>query len=484
MVCVGGITAFGCIRSAKADPTNKMSRHRITGSRQRDAANASAFSRLRAVLWCLLPVARCLLLAFGCLLLSACGPTKQEQAAQRAVSDYFVGDYQSAVRILSELSQEPDENFALNNARLGSAALIEYRLDEAEAAFLKAYEVMNSVGVNDGGRTLGAVLVDEKIRIWKGEPFERAMVNFYLGLTYYMRADYQNARAAFENALFKLREYGDKEDGVSPDDYTEIESRFALGYLMLGKSWIHLGREDLAEANLARAAMLQPGIAPLADMAHNARANVTLVVDYGHGPRYERRYGGAIAGFSPKPAEAGRVPPPQIVINGALVSMPGLDQPPVDLLALAQQQRWQSIDTIRTIKSTVGTALIAGGAGYGAYRANQGRFNDDDLAISGGLIATGLLLRATSQADVRQWEMLPRSTFVIPLELPPGRHDLTIAFPPTHSAAGYEQTWYQIEAPAKGEATYYLRMRRWDSGPFTWPPPHLDQAGRRSAGAH
>src|SRR5690606_32723684 len=139
----------------------------------------------------------------------------------------------------------------------GSAALIEYHLEEAEAAFLRAYEVMNSVGVNDGGRTMGAVLIDEKMRIWKGEPFERAMVNFYLGLTYYMQADYQNARAAFENALFKLREYGDDEAGISPDDYTEIESSFALGYLMLGKSWIHLGREDLARANLTRAASLQ-----------------------------------------------------------------------------------------------------------------------------------------------------------------------------------------------------------------------------------
>ena len=69
--------------------------------------------------------------------------------------------------------------------------------------------MINSVGVNDGGRTLGAVLVDEKIHIWKGEPFERAMANFYLGLIYYMRGDYDNARGAFENALFKLRDYGE-----------------------------------------------------------------------------------------------------------------------------------------------------------------------------------------------------------------------------------------------------------------------------------
>lgn len=456
------------------------SRQHAAGGGQQEAAKTPLRSRLRLAFCCPLPAARCLLIIACCVVLSACGPTRQEQAAQRAVSDYFIGDYQSARRILSELAQEPDENYALNNARLGSAALVEYRLDEAEAAFLRAYEVMNSVGVNDGGRTLGAVLVDEKMRIWKGEPFERAMVNFYLGLTYYMQADYQNARAAFENALFKLRDYGDDDAGISPDDYTEIESRFALGYLMLGKSWIHLGREDLATANLSRAAALQPGIASIADYERNARSNVTLVVDYGYGPRYVRRYGGAISGFSPKPAEAGRVPAPMVVVNGQRIDPPGLDQPPVDLLALAQQQRWQSIDTIRTIKSTIGTGLIAGGAGYGAYRAHRGRFNEDDLAISGGLIATGLLLRATSQADIRQWEMLPRSTFVIPLELPPGRHDITVAFPPTRSTPGYEQTWYQLEAPPTGEATYYIRMRRWDSGPFAWPLEHDQQPTART----
>lgn len=442
-----------------------MNRQRTDDVQRRTPKRASR-SRLRAWFgW--------LIIISGGLFLAGCGPTKQEQAAQRAVNDYFLGNYQSARRVLSELAQEPDENFALNNARLGSAALIEYHLEEAEAAFLRAYEVMNSVGVNDGGRTMGAVLIDEKMRIWKGEPFERAMVNFYLGLTYYMQADYQNARAAFENALFKLREYGDDEAGISPDDYTEIESSFALGYLMLGKSWIHLGREDLARANLTRAASLQPGIAPIADYERNARANLTLVVDYGTGPRYLRSPDGAIAGFVPRPHEAGRVPPPTVIVNGQRVDLPGLEHPPVDLLALAQQQRWQSIDTIRAVKSAIGTGLMVGGVGYGAYRANRGRFNEDDLAISGGLIAAGLLLRATSQADIRQWEMLPRSTFVIPLELPPGRYNISVTFPATHSTPAYEQTWHQLEAPPTGEATYYLRMRRWHSGPFHWPPHAL-----------
>ncbi len=86
--------------------------------------------------------------------------------------------------------------------------------------------MLNSYGVNDGGRTLGAVLVDEKIRIWRGEPFERAMANFYLGLVYYMRQDYANARGASRTRLFKLRDYGAE---AKADQYEAVETNFAQG---------------------------------------------------------------------------------------------------------------------------------------------------------------------------------------------------------------------------------------------------------------
>ena len=394
--------------------------------------------------------------------------TKAQLEAEAAVSDYFVGDFHRAAQRLRPLAEETNENFVLNNVRLGSASLVEYDLDEAESAFLRAYEVMNSVGVNDGGRSLGAVLVDEKIRIWKGEPFERAMANFYLGLVYYMRQDYANARAAFENALFKIRDYDDpKRDG----EYAEYDSNFALGYLMLAKSYQRLGRDADAEKNFARAVELRSYLEPLADPARNARSNVLLVVDYGLGPKKGSRLDGSVVAFEPSPAQAGPIPPPRVVVDGRLVNLAGTGRPPVDLLALAQDRRWQSLDTLRAFKSVAGTGLIAGGAGYGLYRSNRrGGISGDDAAIAAGLIGAGLLLKATSQADTRQWEMLPRTVFLLPLELPPGRHDVRVEFP---DIPGLRQEWRDLVVPERGEATYYFRMQRYNPGPFAWPPPAL-----------
>src|SRR5271156_5937629 len=94
--------------------------------------------------------------------------SSQEKSAHDAVVDFYAGEYHRAAEQLEPLAKRTDENFVLNNLRLGSIELIKGNLVDAQAAFLRAYEVINSVGVNDGGRTLGAVLVSEKVKIWKG----------------------------------------------------------------------------------------------------------------------------------------------------------------------------------------------------------------------------------------------------------------------------------------------------------------------------
>jgi tetratricopeptide (TPR) repeat protein len=423
-----------------------------------------------------------------CLMLTGaggCASQKNAELIDRAVMDYYAGDYGAAQQKLTPLAEKPDEDFVINNLRLGSVLLPAYELDEAEAAFLRAWEVINSTGVNAGGRTLGAVLVDEKIKIWKGEPFERAMASFYLGLIYYIRQDYGNARGAFENALFKLRDVDPEKNSEAA---REVESNFALASLMLAKSFQRLGRDDLAQANFDYVVKNHPHLASLADYERNERSNLLLIVDYGHGPRKVTDFDGAIVGFGPTPSEEGPVPQPVVTVDGRPIDVGGVVRPPVDLLAMAQDRKWQSIDTIRTVKSALGTGLIVGGAVTGMDAAHN-RYGDrqrDNMIVAGALIGAGLLLKATSQADIRQWEMLPRTTYVIPLHAEPGTHDVTVEFPGHHgpmaASGGVRQTWRNLAVPAHGEATYYMRMQRWNPGPFDWPPPAVaDQTGEIAA---
>jgi tetratricopeptide (TPR) repeat protein len=416
------------------------------------------------------PTSSSRLLAFAvCLLLgTGCAPTNQEVQATNAVQAYLAGDYPYALHKLKPLADKTDENYVLNNARLGSTALADYDLDTAESAFLNAYEVINSTGVNSGGRGAAAAIFSEKMKVWKGEPFEKAMVNYYLGLVYYMRHDYENARAAFENSLFKLRDYGESRN--KDDEYRRIESDFALGYLMLAKSFQRLGDEQSARKNFDRLLELRPRLRSLANYQRNEASNVLLVIDYGYGPRRKTNdYDGAFVGFAPRPEEVGPIPLPRVTVDGVPAAGPRTDNydlPPVDLLALAQEKRWQDIDTIRAVKDVIGTGLMVGG-GYSAYRYNQTQ-RGQDAAMAAGLLAAGLLLKASSQADVRTWEMLPRTSFVIPLALAPGQHDITVDF-----GRGESQTWRSLDVPPQGEVTYYFRVQRYPTRPQTWPPPSI-----------
>jgi tetratricopeptide (TPR) repeat protein len=403
--------------------------------------------------------------------MTGCATTQEEKKALRAVNDYEAGDYALAAKKLAPLADKTDENFALNNLRLGSADLARYDLQGAQDAFLKAYEVLNSFGVNNGGRTLGATLVDEKIKIWTGEPFERAMANFYLGLIYYMQHDYNNARAAFENALFKLKDYDDKNDN-NKDQFHEADSNFVVATIMLGRCWQHLGRDDLARAQFDAVIKSRPDLEPLANYERNAQSNMLLVVEYGHGPERVTKFDGSILGFAPTPEQVGPIPSPRVEVDGDFVNSHPFHEAPIDLLAMAQDRKWQSIDTIRAVKSAVGTGLIAGGAVEGVRGLNEsGSRQRTDLIVGASLLAAGALLKATSQSDIRGWDMLPRTVFLIPLHVPPGTHDVTVEFPRN----GMRQTWHGLVAPEQGDDTYLIHMQRYDSGPFDWPPPAVSQ---------
>ena len=387
-------------------------------------------------------------IAFLCLLQTGCESTGRTPETDRAIIDFYAGNYAGAQKELAPLAEKTDENYVLNNLRLGSVALADYDYDLAEKAFLRAYEVMNSSGVNDGGRGAAAAVVHEKFKIWKGEPYERAMCNYYLGTLYYIKADYNNARAAFENALFKLREYSDSD---KDDAYKDLESDFVGGLIMLGNCWQKLGNEDKARDVFARAEQLNPRIKALATPGLEAQANVLLVVDFGDGPRKVTEYDSSIVTFIPKPDQAAPLPPVQLAVDGRGVDIRGTNMAPTDLIVTAHDRKWQDIDTIRLTKSAVGTGLMTAGAIRGATAKKEGQ------AWTGvGLMAAGALLKASGGADLRHWELLPRATYLIPLRLPPGKHNVTVHFGQT----GVAQSLNGLVAPESGEATYYIRVFR------------------------
>ncbi len=365
-----------------------------------------------------------------------CQETPHE--ARNAIGFYETGNFPAAAAAMKPLITKKNENFVLDNCRYGSAALAAGDLADAENAFMAAYEVINGVGTNDGGRTLGATLVFEGVKVWKGEPFERAMAHYYLGLIFLIKHDYENARAAFQNSLFKLNDYASKDD---TKHYRKSESNFALGYFGLGLCYMKMGRSDLAADNFKLAETNAPYLAGAIRDVQLPEVNTLLFVDWGRGPhRAPKGWYNEESAFGPTPAESGPIPPVEAFVDGVAVTHTGEPYNMTDTLAMAQQQRWQDIDTIRKTKAVIGTGAMAGGAGLAAYGANEG---NTGTALAGlGVMALGAALAASSQADLRYWEMLPRSVYVIPATLTPGTHQIVIR------AGGSESVPLTVTIPA------------------------------------
>lgn len=385
-----------------------------------------------------------------------CASNKAQRQADRAVSAYFSGRPDLAVEILEPLAQEPDRNYVLNNLRLGQSALAAGNLTTAEDAYYRAYETLNAAGVNNQARTAATVLFNESVRIWLGEPYERAMANLQLGVVYYLQGDYGNARGAFENALFKLRRYADDDDAAAA--FEEQESTFAVAYVLLGRTWQRLGRDDLAEENFTRARELDPSLGALADPAVHARSNALLILDWGTGPEKVPQGSGVIFAT----AQTSMLPVPRVTVDGAPIEVGDLAVPTIDTHVMALQRRWQTIDTYRAIREVTGTGMMVGGV----VVLDQGlkRDHEETALLGAALIGLGALLNASSAPDTRQWEMVPRTIYLVPLELEPGEHDIAVRLPDDYGFGELVHEFRNVRVEPGRETALYARLLRSHAG--------------------
>lgn len=384
------------------------------------------------------------------------GCDKTPRNARDAIVLYRTGDYAQAAAALKPSTTKLDEDFVLNNCRYGSCALGAGQFDDAEHAFFEAHKVINSGDTNDTGRQLSASIVYEGVKVWKGEPFERAMADYYLGVLYLMKHNYGNARAAFQDSLFSLRENATKDD---VEHYKVVESRFALGYFGLGYCNLRLGRQDLAEQNFKLAQQYDPKLAQLIADVQKPEVNGLVFVDAGGGPqKVAKGWYNEESMFYPTPAEADRaVPmlPPVVLVSGVPATKPGVPYDTVDTLAMAQDRRWMDIDTIKKAKAVIGTGAMAAGAGmaaYGADRRNEGLFwGGVGTAVVGGLLV------ASSQSDTRYWELLPRTVYIVPVTLPAGEHDVAVSVGTWHNVVHMTQP--PAQPGERADAVFYFRAK-------------------------
>lgn len=421
--------------------------------------------------------------------LAACS-TGMDAKSARAID---AGNYGAArVRLQEDLAKDPsDRDYILSRMRLQIATLADGDPHAAEEISNEAYRLLRVQGLN-ADRTVASVVLNEGVKIWKGEPFEQAMSYSYIAIQKGMLGEWDNMRAAAQSSLFLLKDFGDNEktgqklsteeiarraaekdqqnkggDAYLDHGYTPIKTDFELGYVLTGVASLALGRKDEASDNLNTAVQFNASLGPVRDALMAGGYNTIFVVDYGNGPA-KVAYGSddALARFQPRSLSDGRALSFSVT-NGA--SAEGSAYSAVtDVNRLAQSHLWNNLEDVRQAKSTIGTLLLVGG---GATALSAGQHNRDARAnqqiIGASLAAAGLLLKATSHADTRHLELLPQRTYIIPAMISAAGSVVTLE---VQGDPGSKMVLPAMSPPASGEALQlrYVRLSGGRAGAPAW----------------
>lgn len=345
----------------------------------------------------------------------AANPTKKWGAAKpvapevQAAATEFAGKVPAAdLRPLMErLFIEGERNATLNLQRIGMAALAAGNVDMAEKAFEAAVARIEMIYAdNPEAQKAKSLWSAEKVKDFKGEPYERSMTYFYRGLVWAAKGDFQNARAMFKQA--------DYQDTVAEAE--QYAGDFGLMPYMAGWASYCDGNTQLSKEFLQQAAKGDKAYEGL-----SADRPVLVLFETGRVPfKYGGgKFGEALMWQSHKladttvkkacPEGGGACVAEQFTV-GADVGYQATTRGgrPVDAVLGGKASFKEGAQTVSDVASTIGavglqTALATGNrdaAGFGM------------VGMFAGLVAQGVAQSTQAQADIREWEQLPGTVWL------------------------------------------------------------------------
>lgn len=354
---------------------------------------------LLAALMCSTPSWSQGLFGFGA---SASGPEADVQAVQADARTLFATQDDWMRPFMQALYRDGEWGSVLNLERLGLAAMEKGRLPLARKSFDEAIQRVEAIYANDANAAKArSVFNEEKVKDFKGEPYERAMLYYYRGLLYAQEGDYENARAAFLAA--------DRHDTLSSAEDQAYVGKFGLMKYLAGWAAQCAGDTVRTAQLVEEARAADPKMQGLP-----SRPGAALVlIDAGPAPV---KWGdGQYKHILKFKAGEGEDPPVALRNNAGLI-VGG------DLVYQATTRGGREIDGVLAGKAqfkdtagTVGTAALVGGSQAAMVGGMSG---NRDVAGAGlafmvvGLIAKGVEQASNPEADLRSWDSLPAQILV------------------------------------------------------------------------
>lgn len=179
---------------------------------------------------------------------AALGASKSNASMAYSQKAQATNSWTAAAASFNNYRTKHDQNYVMWTLDYASCCMLSGNYDEAGNAFMAARDDIQKR--QDKNRETLAALGRENIKLFKGEPFERAMLNCYVGLLRYFDGDYNNARIFFNQA--------NKENATKGDNMSGFRDDFGLAHYWLGRSYLKLDQPDNARVAFHKAAQQWP----------------------------------------------------------------------------------------------------------------------------------------------------------------------------------------------------------------------------------
>jgi len=298
-----------------------------------------------------------------------------------------------------QLYRDGEWNAVLNHQQLGLAAMEAGHFDVARRSFDEAIARIEQIYAGDeNAKRALSVFNAEKVKDFKGEPYERAMTYFYRAVLYSRDGDYENARAAFLAA--------DLQDTMAEQE--SFAGDFGMMKYLAGWASSCAGDDSRAKVLIKEAKQADASIAALPDTPGKS----IVLIDSGAAPaKATSGKHKELLVFQPGagPDDAVHVKTSSQEMRDFKVagdvyfqaSTRGGRQ--VDGVLAGKAQFKDNANTVGQVATDVGQiAMLQGFASDRSNLAGAG-------AIIGlvGLFAKGISAATTPTADTRGWQSLP-----------------------------------------------------------------------------
>lgn len=384
-----------------------------------------------------------LLLSF--VLFAGCSSVYDARAAMKR------GGYEQVLEDTRNLNDFPERDSTLiMNYRAHAKLGLGYH-ESARHDYLQSWNAMN---MSEGGGVSNAYFFTERQKWWMGDPFERMLNSWYLGMLYYMKGDVVDSPAAFRNSIFV--DTGDVEAG-------EYAADWIPALLMLARCYLNEGREDDARIIIGQIQALEPDPAsfdaacPWLNMDAQRDANTVMMIELGNGPYFTAEgHHGSVRAINQGDYRERQV---KVWVNGEAL---GSAYKIGDTFYQSITRGGRVMDDILQGKAIAKTSSIVVGAGSMhvgrvLYESGNKTAGAITAGVGAAIMIAGLLMNA--EADTRGNVLLPGETHLLLAKLPVGEHSVELRFYDANDfeIASMRQTGLPLHVPEKGDAVLLAR---------------------------